>query len=131
MAVMLHAGHIDACQLPALGHQTGAQIELLEGMQIAVGEIAQIAQRAQPIEPAAVEPVDLLRGRLALGLVVAGACLEFDALRVGLDHLPRHGGVAGMFAQKGDARTQHLGLEHHVAVEQIEVILPARRLQRA
>jgi hypothetical protein len=95
MPAMLNRGSFDTRQFPPARDQADAQIKFFEGMEIAVGEIVQFTQRAHPVKAAAIQPVHIAGAALLLGLVIAGAGLELDALDIDLDNLAAHPRMAG------------------------------------
>src|SRR5215207_9386848 len=125
MPIMLHGDGGQSHEPPASPPQPGAELELLERVEIPVGEIADGLDGAAAIKTALVEPIDL--AWLAVGLLShgRGPDLELVGLQVALLDDPADACAVGVVLQEADGLGEEARLEHHVALHEIEELAPA------
>lgn len=127
MAKMIHGGMIDPRHLPPPAAQSSGKIELLERMQVTIGKIADLPQRLHAIKPATIQPID--RARRPMAIIADRFCADLELLIVDITFIDdaAHGCATRVRAQMSDTCFQEIGVQHHVAVEDIE-IRPVRML---
>src|SRR6267378_585247 len=118
--MVVDAELVDALELPARGAQAKTKLELLEGMQIAIRNVAHPPDRLRTVKPAAAEMVDVTGCLIGLASQLAGAVFD--------------GRVWGILEQAADARKVVFGfqsgqtcldearLKLHIAVHQVDEI---------
>jgi hypothetical protein len=117
LTIVIHRTTIHPGQLPPAALQSGSQLKLLEGMQVAIGKIAGVTHCRRSIQTAAIESVDKTCAAappcINLILMCGGVLLAYistDSREFGL-------GLEACYTGRNKVL-----VEHHIPIEKIKVI---------
>ena len=122
---MVHGVLIDSRQFPSGCLKPGCEFELLKAMQIAVCEIADLSHRGGTVESPAFQSIDKPRNSVAVILKRIYANLEFLGMGVLLADMPSDASNVRMGFEVGNGMFQEIFNEHHIAIQEIEIVTAA------